>query len=199
VIAFLADTVQAARHCPAVRTVTVVTDDPAAAHAARRAGADSFSPRLPHPGLNRDLTAFARSRTDDHPFAVLLADLPALTTAELTAALIECSCHPTAFASDQQETGTTLLYSQQASRIRPEFGKRSAHRHHTTGAHPLTHVGPGLRRDVDTLTDLHAAQSLGVGTHTAAEITAHQDLLFPDLLQRHRLLNDERRAASCPT
>ena len=199
VIAFLADTVQAALRCPAVRTVTVVTDDSAAARAARRAGADSFSPQLPHPGLNSDLTAFARSRTDDHPLAVLLADLPALTTTELTAALTECLRHSTAFASDQQETGTTLLYTQQASRIRPEFGKRSAHRHHTTGAHPLTHVGAGLRRDVDTLTDLHVALSLGVGKHTAAEIYAHPSILNPSHSYQDRLLNDERREAPCPT
>ena len=199
VIAFLIDTVQAALACPLVREVTVVTDDSTAANAARRAGADTFSPRLTSPGLNRDLTAFVCTLTGDQPLAILLADLPALTTFELTVALTESTDHATAFARDQQESGTTLLYSRRTHQFRPHFGKRSADRHHTAGAHALTRVGPGLRRDVDTLTDLITAQSLGVGAHTAAEITAHQDLLFPDLLQRHRLLNDERRAASCPT
>ena len=161
VIAFLIDTVQAALACPLVRAVTVVTDDPAAAHAARRAGADSFSPQLPRPGLNRDLTAFART-THRRPVAGRPARRPARPHDSRT----DRRAHrmppsPTAFARDQQGSGTTLLYSRRADALRPAFGNRSAHRHHTAGAHPLTHVGPGLRRDVDTLTDLLAARTLG--------------------------------------
>jgi len=194
VIAFLIDTVQAALHSPAVRTVTVITDDTAAQQAARRAGADSFSPQLPHPGLNRDLTAFANTTCGEQPLAVLLADLPALKPAELTAALAECAWHRAAFAADQQQSGTTLLYSERAKWLRPAFGNRSARRHHTTGAHPLSNVGPGLRRDVDTLADLITARALGAGTHTTAEIHAHPDVL----LTHHRQLTDERHTAACP-
>ena len=182
VIAFLIDTVQAALACPLVRAVTVVTDDLAAAHAARRAGADIFSPQLPRPGLNRDLTAFARTTPGDQSLAVLLADLPALTPSELTVALTESACHTTAFARDQQGSGTTLLYSRRADALRPAFGNRSAHRHHTAGAHPLTHVGtrPAPGRGHPAQTSTRPCRS-GVGAHTSAEIAAHQDLLLPHL------------------
>jgi 2-phospho-L-lactate guanylyltransferase len=143
---------------------------------------------LPRPSLNRDLRAFARVSADGHPLVVLLADLPALTVAELAAALTECAAHRLAFAPDQDGSGTTLLYSREPSQLHPAFGEHSAHRHHRTGAHPLTQIGPGLRRDVDTLADLVGADALGVGVSTRAEINDHIDLLFPD---RHD--NDERR------
>ena len=187
VLAFLVDTLQAALNCPLVRTVTVVTDDGAAADAAVRAGANSYSPRLSLPSLNRDLTAFARIAADDQPLAILLADLPALTVTELTAALTECLGYAKAFAPDQERAGTTLLYTRRAGRLRPAFGKDSARTHRESGAHPLVQVGPGLRQDVDTLTDLLSAQVLGVGVQTAMELDA-----LPDRLSLHRQFTDER-------
>lgn len=177
VLAFLADTLHAALHCSLVRTVTVVTDDVTVAGAARRAGAQVHSPRLSDPDLNRDLAAFARTRAGEVPLAVLLADLPALTTGELTDALHECASQAGAFATDHQAEGTTLLYSSRADMLQPEFGKLSAHQHHITGVHPLIQVGPGLRRDVDTTADLLAATKMGVGVHTSAALRAYPLLL----------------------
>ena len=181
VIAFLTDTLHAALECTSVRTVTVITDDAAVQRAARSAGAVTFAPHLPRPGLNRDITAFARASIDDHPIAVIPADLPAVTASALTVALAECAAHDIAFVRDQQDTGTTLLYSRRASALHPAFGMRSADRHQSAGAQPLTRVDPGLRRDVDTLSDLRAAQSLGVGASTWAAINAHIEVLSPSL------------------
>lgn len=166
VLALLADTVTAALACPAVRTVLVVTDDPAARRLVRRLGAGTV-PDGPDGGLNPALAhGAARLRG---PVAALSSDLPALRPADLGAALAAAAGGGRTFVADAQGSGTTLLTAHGVP-LDPRFGPRSAAAHAATGALPLTGELPTLRRDVDTPDDLAAALRLGTGPHTTAAL-----------------------------
>ncbi len=169
VLALLADTVAAAVACPAVSTVVVVTDEPAAADVVRALGARVVSDE-PDRGLNPALEHGARSAPGS-AVAALSSDLPALRPGELGAALEAAGAARRAFVADAQGTGTTLLTAT-GTDLRPAFGPRSAEAHLAGGAVALTGSWPGLVRDVDTGADLHAALVLGTGPRTTA-LVAH--------------------------
>lgn len=120
---------------------------------------------------------------------VLLGDLPALTAAELGAALVAAAGHPRAFVPDHQGTGTVLLTARLDAPTRPEagaasgwgadpvaalidpaFGPGSAARHEAGGHQRIAAALPGLRTDVDDAAALAEALRLGVGRHTAAAL-----------------------------
>lgn len=171
--------------------VTVVTSDPAATQVARDLGARVVID--PGEGLNDAVRAGLRgagsvvagkaaegtvlagkavegataagasgSRTG---WAVLLGDLPALEPGELRAALAACAAYPAAVVPDADGTGTVLLVTT-GNPPHPQFGPGSAARHGRTATRLELDL-PGLRRDVDTASDLAAALQLGVGRHTA--------------------------------
>ncbi|MGY1687142.1 2-phospho-L-lactate guanylyltransferase [Geodermatophilus sp. SYSU D00867] len=165
VLALLADTVAAARACPAVADVVVVTDEDRAAATVRALGARTV-PDEPDRGLNPALAHGARA-SGGHAVAALSSDLPALRPAELAAALAAAEAAPRCFVADAAGTGTTLLTAAGVP-LDPRFGRDSAAAHAAAGAVPLDGDWPGLRRDVDTPADLAAAAGLGVGTATAA-------------------------------
>ncbi|WP_131105228.1 NTP transferase domain-containing protein [Ornithinimicrobium sufpigmenti] len=98
-------------------------------------------------------------------WAVLLGDLPALQPHELVAALATCAAHAAAIVPDADGTGTVLLTST-TTPPEPAFGAGSAARHQQRATRLELDL-PGLRRDVDTATDLATALELGVGRHTA--------------------------------
>lgn len=89
------------------------------------------------------------------PLAVLPADLPSLTAAELTGALTAAARRRRSVVADRQGTGTTLLTALSAAALRPQYGAGSLARHVSAGAVPLElPVESGLRRDVDEAADL---------------------------------------------
>lgn len=151
--------------------VTVVTSDPTATQVARDLGARVVDD--PGQGLNvavrAGLTAAGAAAAGASEgrtgLAVLLGDLPALTPVELTAALAACAAHPAAVVPDADGAGTVLLTSTGEPPC-PQFGPGSAARHGRTASRLELDL-PGLRRDVDTASDLAAALQLGVGRHTA--------------------------------
>jgi 2-phospho-L-lactate guanylyltransferase len=165
VLALLADTVAAAVACPAVATVVVVTDDPAASAVVRELGARTVADE-PDRGLNPALEHGARTAPGT-AVAALSSDLPALRPEELTAALGAAAGWPRAFVADAQGTGTTLLTAVDTELL-PRFGPGSAEAHLAGGAAALSGTWPGLRRDVDTEADLRAALGLGAGPRTTA-------------------------------
>jgi 2-phospho-L-lactate guanylyltransferase len=169
VLALLADTVAAAVACPAVATVVVVTDEPAAAVVVRELGARTV-PDEPDRGLNPALEHGARSAPGT-AVAALSSDLPALRPGELAAALEAATGLERGFVPDAQGTGTTLLTAV-GTDLRPAFGPGSAEAHRTGGAVALAGSWPGLVRDVDTEADLRAALLLGAGPRTTA-LVAH--------------------------
>jgi 2-phospho-L-lactate guanylyltransferase len=169
VLALLADTVAAARESPIVGLVLVVTADPRAAAVVTGLGARTVGDE-PDSGLNAALAHGARSLSGG-PVAALSSDLPALRPAELTAALQAAAAVSRAFVADAEGSGTTLLAARDGD-LDPRFGPGSAAAHAAGGAIPLDGDWPGLRQDVDTPADLHAACWLGVGERTAGFLSA---------------------------
>lgn len=174
VLAMLADTVSAAAAVPQVRSVTVVTPDPAVAELADGLGAHVHpEPRITDSdGLNTalsDAAAALRRRHGAVELLALQADLPALRTEELADMLTVAPVGRRAVVIDHAGTGTAALVVRDgAAPLDPRFGADSARRHIAAGAAELTGHWPGLRLDVDTAVDLDLAVELGAGDATRA-------------------------------
>ncbi|MFW6694232.1 2-phospho-L-lactate guanylyltransferase [Streptomyces sp. MAR4 CNX-425] len=184
-LAFALDTVAAALGCPAVGSVTVVTDDAEAAGRLAAVGARAV-PDAPRAGLNAALAHGEQRIRAERPgaaVAALNADLPALRPAELARVLAGAPGEPDggggadgagggrAFLADAPGTGTTLLAAAAGVALAPGFGVASRARHLASGAREIRLAGvDSVRQDVDTAADLRAALALGVGGHTAAAL-----------------------------
>ena len=166
--AFARDALAAVAASPYVERMIVVTDAAApVASLLRSLGAEIVAD--PGGGLNAAIAAGVdRVRT---PVAVLLGDLPTLTTADLDDALALAAEHPLAFVTDADRTGTTLLTARDPADLVPRFGTGSAGRHQAAG-HTLLGIGAlsSLRHDVDTEADLIEATQRGLGPHTAEAV-----------------------------
>ena len=173
VLAMLIDTIGAASAVPAVRQITVVTPDNAAAAAVRRLGAHVFTDPTPsdHPDpLNNALSVTeAAIRAETPNIVVLQGDLPALKSSELAEAIASARSNARSFVSDRHGTGTSALFAFGVP-LDPRFGADSARRHADSGAVELTAAWPGMRCDIDTPDDLATALILGVGPMTASAI-----------------------------
>ena len=169
-LALACDTVTAVLECDAAARVIVVTDDQVAAVTLAALGA-LVVPDEPRAGLNAALrhgAAHAAARWPDSGTAALSADLPALRPAELGRALRAAGAWPAAFVADAGGDGTTLYTAAPGAAFRPAFGLASRARHAAGGAAELGLDDiPGLRRDVDTPSDLRGAVALGLGPHSA--------------------------------
>lgn len=180
-LAFALDTVGAALACPAVGSVTVVTDDAEAAERLAATGARVI-PDAPRAGLNAALAHGEQRVRAERPgaaVAALNADLPALRPAELARVLDGvpdgapggAAGGGRAFLADAPGTGTTLLAAGAGVALAPGFGVASRARHLASGAREIGLAGvDSVRQDVDTGADLRAALALGVGPHTAAAL-----------------------------
>jgi 2-phospho-L-lactate guanylyltransferase len=99
--------------------------------------------------------------------AVLLGDLPALTSAELGAALTAARSHPLAMVADAAGDGTVLITAANGATHAPAFGAGSSAAHRSAGYMPLeVSSNSGLRNDVDSAEDL-ALLAGRIGEHTA--------------------------------
>ena len=175
-LALACDTVTAVLGCAEAARVIVITDDQVAGVALAGLGA-LVVPDEPRDGLNAALrhgAAHAQDRWPGSGTAALSADLPALRPAELGRALRVAAAWPTAFVADAAGDGTTLYTAAPGAVFRPAFGLASRARHAAGGAVELggaAELGPagipGLRRDVDTPSDLRGAAALGLGPHSA--------------------------------
>ena len=169
-LALARDTVRAVLQTAQVARTVVITDDQVAAAALRTLGA-LVVPDEPRDGLNAALrhgAAYAASRWPGSGTAALSADLPALRPGQLGRALRAAAPWPTAFVADAAGDGTTLYTAVPGAAFRPSFGRASRARHAAGGAVELVLDGvAGLRRDVDTPSDLRGAVTLGLGPHSA--------------------------------
>lgn len=171
-LAFALDTIVAARAADGVRQVVAVTSDHRVRAELVALGIDSV-PDGPEDGLNAALRHAAAALRQANPtgrLGALQADLPALRTAELSAALRSAGGRR-AFCPDRQGTGTTLLLAAGPD-LDPRFGLGSAAAHEAGGAVPLTGPWPSLRCDVDTPDDLLLAGRLGLGPRTTELLAA---------------------------
>lgn len=176
VLALARDTVSAALNTPGVDRVVIVTSDVDALAPLAALGADVVDDRGA-PDLNAALEVAERLvRTgaaagprgaggDRGVIGALHADLPALRSSDLTAALAEADGRR-GFVADRHGTGTTLLLSAPGKALAPSFGPGSALAHARSGAVAVTAAVPSLRSDVDTPSDLRHARTLGLGSST---------------------------------
>ncbi|MGO4384448.1 2-phospho-L-lactate guanylyltransferase [Specibacter sp. RAF43] len=168
-LAFARDAVAAVFESAEVAEVTVITAD---RHAATEFAA--MGVRILHEtgrdGLNAAIRRGLRYMEDAHPAsprAVLLADLPALTGADVDAALAWAALSGTAVVPDADGTGTTMITALPGHALDPAFGPGSLARHRAAGLRTLPlDQRSTIRRDVDTWSDLEQAARLGVGSHT---------------------------------
>jgi 2-phospho-L-lactate guanylyltransferase len=169
-LALASDTVTAVLASDAVARVIVITDDQDAAVALAALGA-LVVPDEPRAGLNPALrhgARYAAARWPGDGMAALSADLPALRPEQIGQALRAAAAWPTAFVADAAGDGTTLYAASAEAAFRPAFGLASRARHAAGGAVELGLDGiGGLRRDVDTPSDLRGAVALGLGPHSA--------------------------------
>jgi 2-phospho-L-lactate guanylyltransferase len=118
---------------------------------------------------NAGLNAAVRqgiAASGDGPVAVLLGDVPAMRSSELTAALARAASHPLAFVPDADDDGTVLITALDPASHRPAFGAHSRAAHLAAGYVELAvPLDSGLRRDVDTPAQL-AALAARLGPHT---------------------------------
>jgi 2-phospho-L-lactate guanylyltransferase len=176
VLAMLVDTLTAASRVGALRSITVITPDDAAAAAAAKLGAEVLADPTPEGDpdpLNNAIAAAERVIAESSSnIVVLQGDLPALQTQELAEAIAAARHHRRSFVADRLGTGTAALCAF-GTALDPHFGADSSARHRRSGAIELTGAWPGLRCDVDTPADLAAARRLGVGAATARAV-AHR-------------------------
>jgi 2-phospho-L-lactate guanylyltransferase len=168
-LALACDTVTAVLGCDEVARVIVITDDQVAGATLAALGA-LVVPDEPRDGLNAALRygAAHATRWPGSGTAALSADLPALRPEQIGRALRAAAAWPTAFVADAAGDGTTLYTAVPGAAFRPAFGLASRARHAADGAVELgLDAIPGLRRDVDTPSDLRGATALGLGSHSA--------------------------------
>lgn len=165
--AFALDTAAACLAAVSVHAVLAVTDD--AAFATRLGAAGCSCMPDGGGGLNgalRQAAAEAARRWPDRQPVALLADLPALRSADLDAALASLVPGGASYVADTEGTGTTL-YTAPYDEFDPAFGVDSALAHRDAGGLAVGGELASLRRDVDDLDDLRSAVALGVGAATA--------------------------------
>ncbi|MBE1575254.1 2-phospho-L-lactate guanylyltransferase [Amycolatopsis roodepoortensis] len=168
VLALAYDTLSAATSADGVRRVLVVAADPASVADLTELGVEIVT-EPSRGGLNSALRHGEELLRRDRPSGLvgaLQADLPALRTEDLTAALAEAAGQR-AFVADRQGTGTTLLLAGAGNALAPRFGEGSARAHTASGATPLTIAAESLRADVDTADDLAHVRTLGTGKRTS--------------------------------
>ncbi|QAY59223.1 2-phospho-L-lactate guanylyltransferase [Microbacterium protaetiae] len=178
------DTIEAARRvCP----VVVVTADAEVAAAARELGASVVGEGEPA-GLNAAIARGVDAARSGHR-AAMLGDLPALRSTDLAAALRDAASLDRAVVPDAEGTGSTLVTARAGMAWASAFGADSLARHIALGCTALD-AAASLRRDVDTVEQLAAAATLGLGPRTSTlQPTSHNDTVAITLEE----LSDTRR------
>ncbi|HEY8318308.1 MAG TPA: 2-phospho-L-lactate guanylyltransferase [Amnibacterium sp.] len=163
------DTLDAVAGVARVRMILVMTDDPALVEDLGLPVAVTVRTQRV-PGLNNaiaDGLRYAQESWPEYGQAVLLGDLPALTSEDLEDTLAAAEELPLGVVPDATGSGTVMITAEPGVPLIPAFGVGSARRHRELG-HRMLRAPEGLRRDVDTPEDLQAAIRLGVGRHTSA-------------------------------
>jgi 2-phospho-L-lactate guanylyltransferase len=165
--AFALDVVDVLLASPDIDLVVVVTSDPDVA--ADVPGCTVVADR--GLGLNDAVAqgcahAMAEGCTQ---VVVVPSDLPCLTAEALSDVLSLSARHSHAYCPDAEGDGTTIVVSSDPGSLVTSYGVGSAVAHRSSGLEPLA-APPEARQDVDTLSHLVEAETLGVGRHTAAVI-----------------------------
>jgi 2-phospho-L-lactate guanylyltransferase len=172
--AFALDTAGACLGAARVTAVLAVTDDARFADDLRAAGCETIPDGVAD-DLNESLrlaAAEARRRWPESIPVAVCADLPALRSTDLDAALSSyagagAGADRPAFVTDREGVGTTL-YAAPFDEFDPHFGSGSREDHLASGAWEITGDLASLRHDVDDAEALAAAVGLGLGARTRA-------------------------------
>lgn len=117
-------------------------------------------------GINSDvLLAVGGSRK----IAVILPDLPAVTSAEIAIALDLAEGNRQSFIRDAEGSGSSMYFAPSRQYFSPQFGVNSAHSHALNAAVELSHpTFLGIRRDCDDLVGLTniPISTLGLATRS---------------------------------
>jgi 2-phospho-L-lactate/phosphoenolpyruvate guanylyltransferase len=167
--AFLEDVLAAIADTAEVEQILIASRDPSVTHIARRHGAQIIDDSG-HEGINAAVTWAAGFAPAGTRIAVVVSDLPRLTSDSLSAALNAAQEHEVAFLADAEGTGTTMWMAGSLSAFPPHFGANSRAAHTAMGAVDLALIDPDprvepARRDADTLDALTADPST-LGPHT---------------------------------
>ncbi|GAB7004741.1 2-phospho-L-lactate guanylyltransferase [Nocardioides sp. AN3] len=163
------DTLDAVAASRLVARILVVTSEPQLAEATvslpsavvlHESPGESLDPLNDAIRLARD---WAITHAPTSPIVVIPADLPALTTASLEAALDQLAWFDRTHVPDHRGTGTTLSAAVGPDLLTPRYGPGSERAHAAAGSVPILEVDGGVRLDVDDLEDLASATSLGLG------------------------------------
>lgn len=183
VLAMATDVLRACLSAPGVRSVRVVSPDPEVRALADRlrvgyvndpegAWAALGPDGAPHcvcpdDPLNTALTAALVDITG--PAAVVTADLPELTSGQLSGILARAVGYPHSVVTDHRGVGTTMAFwtSPTSSRV-SRFGTGSADRFRIDGSAVALPAPEQAARDVDTPRDLSILADREVGPATAA-------------------------------
>lgn len=169
-LAFLRDTVAAAKSLPSVANLVVVSSDSFLLEA--MPGIVLIAD--PGRGLNAAVAAgvaWAREHQPDQSIAILAGDLPCLVPRDLARTFELARQHPLAMVPDRQGTGTTMITALPGMPVTPLFGEQSCRAHNRAGHTILTlPIASTLRQDVDTLEDLEQALGRGVGKYTRSAV-----------------------------
>ena len=145
-----------------VESITVVSDDPGAAHLCVAYAADYLDERsLGCTGLNPVLeaTVDALISASDGPLMILHGDLPLLEASDISAVITAlATAGGVVIGCDRAGTGTNLLAFDATSRPRLNFGADSCHAHQQAAAATFAPVQilrrPGVGLDVDEPQDI---------------------------------------------
>jgi 2-phospho-L-lactate/phosphoenolpyruvate guanylyltransferase len=157
--AMLADVLAAVSACTTLEPVIVVTGEPAAADAARAAGADVVSDPLDSGHSEAALLGVATALDSRAERCALLpGDCPLLAPVEIDAAVARMSARSVAVIPDRHGTGTNGLLLWPPDAIEPAFGEGSRVRHESlaraAGCRVTVEPLGSLALDVDGPQDL---------------------------------------------
>lgn len=111
-------------------------------------------------GLNAELTAL-REKLPEQNLLVIHADLPFLSSTDLSALIVSAEQHGIALAPDRVGEGTNAVAITAGSSLRFGFGVQSLARHRASNRHMGLVKTAGLAHDIDTPADLALATASG--------------------------------------
>jgi 2-phospho-L-lactate guanylyltransferase len=161
----LCDVLEQLTAVPQLAGITVVTADPSAARIAGSFGTRHICD-LSESGVNQAVAlGFEAVRSAECPVAVIAADVPFATSAEIADALSRLERHPVVLVPAAADGGTNLLALRRAGLIEPSFGEGSFARHRQQARALNLTCGifraRGLGHDIDRADDLLAPASSG--------------------------------------
>lgn len=173
VLAFAVDTVAALAGSPLVTGIVVVTADPDVEHDLQGQPVHL----LPDPGGGllpavRAGCRLAALRWPGAGVAVVPADLPCLSSRDVTRVLRLAQRAGGGYVPDRATTGTTFVVAAPGRPLVARYGPGSAAKHRALGLQRLDEAPLRARHDVDTLTDLEGAVTLGLSARTDAQMAA---------------------------